>query len=397
LYLKSKQLNPKLKYNVICLERSIFLDDIKALSKRSKDVNFIIFPRRDLDAILIFLNRNDKEWEKLTEANYHSTDYCISGRKKYFNFLNKLVVELDSLFSIDAFLACNFGYLSQQELAKILKIKNIAFIVLHKEGIAVQDKFLELANVYVNHQFVGDKMLFYNKMISNAMIEKKIPGVNSANTSVVGIPRLDPFFNLKKSSSKQIVFFSFYSDDKFGYFIEDKEQLKKLAERSDEFHRIIIEFAKLHSDIKVIIKTKTAKYYVEYVNDIYHAYTNQLLENLIITNKGSALDLTRESSFVIGFNSVTLLSGILAQRKIFSPYFGDLLSEKHWDYFKDSPELITYILSCEDLEKQVLPSIEKIESSLETSKFFLTDLIGEPDGRASERTEQKIIETILNR
>lgn len=158
-----------------------------------------------------------------------------------------------------------------------------------------------------------------------------------------------------------------------------------------------MEFAARHPEITVVIKTKAAFYYLDYVKEIYkrHFSKSKPLPNLIMTNAGDPVGLIRNSFAVLGFSSTTLIEAVIAGKIIISPNFGDLLtSQRTWDYFARHPELIVYVRSKEELDDRLLQAQSSQLPPTEKRLEFLKDLIYLPDGRASQRAEEAIIQVI---
>ena len=105
-------------------------------------------------------------------------------------------------------------------------------------------------------------------------------------------------------------------------------------------------------------------------------------------------DLIIKSKAIIGFNSTTLLEGVIAKKIVISPWFGDLLLNNNWNYFKDFPELINYMNNVADLEK-IIFNFNNITNYNDNKRYeFLHSFIWKPDGNASVRAEKEIIELI---
>ena len=376
--------------------RSIFTHDIKALDKFSGRISYLVIHRRYFSLIFDhFINGPDRK--KITENNYYTENYCQDGKRQYYDFLKKMFPTLKKLIGFDVVLSANFGYLNQQEFAKICLEKDVPFIVLHKEGIAVQDSFDDYVRQFKDRKFIGSKIIFYNNLIKQAFLRVSITGMTEDKMAVAGIPRLDYYFTDNPEPEKKVIFFSFFPKDKFRYQALDEKTFQLVEEESEQFHKLVMEFAKNHPDIKVTVMTKLSNHYVEYVKNILNKYFKESIENLIITNftdQGDPLDFVKQSIAVIGFHSTTLIEAIAADRVVISPDFRGIVGEKAVDYFKDYPSLINYAKTLEDLEKYILNHQKYLNIDPEIKRKFLEELIYTPDGQASIRAENFIIETV---
>ena len=135
VWLATSIINPKCRsnYTVLCMGRSIFADDINAMATYSGQIRYVVIWRSYFQMIFHYFIKGQEE-NKLTEANYHNHDFCKQGKQNYYSFLNKLFPLLHKLIGFKAILACNIGYLDQQEFARVCREKRMPYIVLHKEG-----------------------------------------------------------------------------------------------------------------------------------------------------------------------------------------------------------------------------------------------------------------------
>lgn len=387
--------DPAQEYTVLAIGRSIFSHDIIALEHFGKRINYQVIHLKYFHLIFDHFTAGPEK-EKLTEENYHTHDYCQAGKKKYYLFLKEMFPTLKKLIGFDAIIAANFGYVAQQELARICQEKKLPFIVLHKEGIAVKDAYESYVNQFKNRRFLGAKILFYNDRIKNAFIQVGIDGMDESKMKVVGIPRLDFCFENQenKNQEKQVVFFSFFPRDKFTYQIQDENILNQVKKRSVEFHKTVLDFASRHPEIKLVIMTKMAPHYMQYVQGIFNKHFNKKLDNITMINSGDPLSLIKNSIAVIGFHSTTLIESIAVGRIIISPDFKDIIANQTFDYFEDYPEMVNYARTTKDLEEYIFNQDRYLNYKPAVRDKFLEEFISTPDGQACVRTEAAIIETI---
>jgi len=389
------------EYTVLCISRTIFADDVAAMASFSRQVKYINLHRSYFCRIFDYLVEN---WvkENLSEENYHVYDYCHDGRQKYYLYLKRVFPYLRRWLNFDAVFSGNFAYVEHQELMRVCEENKVPFLVLFKEGIAATasgayDKWLDMCR---GCRFLGARVLFYGDKVRRSLLSINIPGLDENKTKVVGAPRLDDYFTAQERNAdklnKQVVFFSFYSDNFFN-LTDDSGKLQAAKKRCDDFHAWIMNFAKKHKEFKVIIKTKFPDHYLTYVKKIYGEIfidDKDAPDNLIITNLGNPAQLIKESSAVVGFYSTTLTEAIVAGKISLSPYFGDIITDKPWDYFALYPELINYVKSEADFSEYILNPDKYLNYSQKQRAEFLKELIYIPDGQASFRAEEAIIEAI---
>lgn len=393
----ASKVNASGDFTVLCFGRSVFLNDVNALATFGKRIKYLVI-YKDYFRMILEHFMEESEKKLLTERTYHTHNFCQEGKKKYNLYLAKMLPVLRKLIGFDAVLSGNFAYPEQQELEDVCTKEEIPFIVLHKEGLIIPDSEKEWANIYKVYKFRGAKALFYNKKFLRLLLDSKFSRISEDNAKVVGMPRLDFYFPLAKKENKdlnkRVVFFSFYPDDKVIGLINDSEKIKEVKRRIDNFHKWVMNFAARHEDIEVIIKTRLAGHYPEYVNKILKDNFKESINNLVITSVGSPFELIRDSMAVISFNSTTCIKAIVANRVLISPHFGDLIPDKPWDYFGKYPELVNYAKTEEDLKEYILNYKKYLNYNLDNKKEFLEELVGNSDGQASIRAENAIIETI---
>lgn len=393
------QVNNSGDFTVLCLSRSVFMDDVKAMAILSRRLKYLVIGRGHFQIIFNYFT-DESERKQITENNYYTHTFCSQGKQKYYLYLNKLFPLWHKLVGFDAIFSGNFGYIEQQELAKVCQKRHLPFIVLHKEGLVINRSRQQWISLCKNYKFFGAKILLYSHEIMNALLGANITGLSRDKTEVVGMPRSDFYFTQKESiNNKQVVFFSFYPSDIFFFLIDDrlinnKKKFRGAEEKVDDFHKWIMNFALNHKDIKVIIKTKAAEYYLQYVQKIFEDNFKKNINNLVMTNSANPFELIQDSIAVIGFNSSILIEAIMAGKIIISPYFGDFITDKPWDYFSEYPELVNYAKTEADLEEYILNSSQYINYDPKRKEDFLKRFISIPDGRASLRAEEAIIKTI---
>jgi len=403
LWLASSRINPKCEsqYTVLCLGRSIFVDDVNAMAAYGKQIRYIIIWRTYFQVIFRHFIRCPEE-EKLTEENYYHSNYCREGKLKYKAYLEKMFPAMKKMLGFDAVLSGSFTYMEQQELANVCEENRTPVVTLFKEGIAftASGAYERWMNQTRQCKFIGAKMLLYGNKIMEALSASTtgIPGLSPEKLKVVGAPRLDCYFTGEKTaeSARQIVFFSFYSYN-FYHLADSPSQLEEAEKRCVDFHKWVMNFAKNHKDFKVIIKTKLPDHYLNYVKEIYNeaiAGDKKEIDNLTITNLGDSAQMIKDSRAVMGFYSTTLMEAIVADKISISPYFGDIITDKPWDYFAKFPELINYVKTEADLKEYIFNPDKFLDYNSKIREEFLKGLIHIPDGRASLRAETAIIETI---
>ena len=384
--------NSQGSYTVLCLGRTIFTDDVKAMTEHSGQIKYYVIHLRHWQKIYDHFVKQPQRTQ-ITESNYHYCPEGLAPRKKYYRYLQLVLPHLRKFLKINAILSGNFTYVPQIELARVCRQANFPFIVLHKEGLTA-GVYKDTHKLYAGQQFIGTRMLVYNQKILEALIGK-VKNLSLDNIEPVGMPRLDSYFKIKKvKPQKQIIFFSFYPHQRFKRLVTSQQKFNQAINRAADFHKWVINFALQNPSYKIIIKTKSAEFYLDYVKHIFERNFNQPIDNLTITDSGSPPELINQSLVSLGFSSMSLLESLILNKPIISPYFGDIVTDKPWDYFGGYRTLINYVKSQSELH-QLLSHPEQLAPINQQQKNkFLERFIYQPDGRACQRAERAIIKTI---
>jgi hypothetical protein len=370
------------KYNVICIERPIFDEEIQEISKNSGRVNYVLIPK----IIFISIFQSYFYRKKFDHVNYHHDKNLGKEKEKYKKFLENFLNCLLSEIRVDAFMSANYVYSWQQELADICLERDIPFIILHKEGITSPSQYKNLVKTYTNGKFKASKMLLYNDSIREALLEADIEGISSENLVTIGVPRFDKYFSIDKQGN-DIVFFSFFMEDKLRHTNISEKIKIELLQKSINFHIEIMKLAIKMKNINVTIKTKSGDKYLNYVMNIAknNGFTN--LKNLRIINTGTPYDLIKDSFLVGGLNSSVLIEAMISRRQIFMPDFKTNCFE---DYFVNNESLVNYVESSEDII-ECINNFSAEDNEMQIHKSFLEKYISTPDGKSSIRFENEMI------
>lgn len=392
----SRSIDRQSRYNVLCLGRPIFEEDIEELAKYGGTLNYVIVPK------IVFVSVFNRFLPQLLmcHAKYHEMLGYEREKVLCREFFEAFLARFNRAVRIDAVLTANYNYSWQQELAAAARIRGIPFVVLFKEGISPlfaegvspRKAYDLLVAKYTNNWFIGDKLLVYNDRIRDGFSNVRIEGISDETVEVVGIPRFDRYFRLK-SLGRNLVFFSFNFEDKARHLGLTADEFEKYLARTREFHIEVLKFAASYPDLTVTIKTKNNAKYLKYVEEIASEAEHASLGNVIITNQGNVYDLIGNARAVIGYNSTALLEAFAARRIVMAADF-------RWgsvrDYFDKYPNLPYYVSNAQDMAN--------VWSSVEAGRpiddpelnSLLRERIHIPDGQASARAEAAIRRVIAD-
>ena len=388
------RVNGKRHKKLLFLDRSIFRADIEAMANRSGDIQYVGLERKYLWEI--FNKYLDKA--EVSETNYHSEGTLERPRRELFEWVTRLFLILHKLIRFDGIITCNFGYLDQQELFFVAKNQTWPVFVLFKEGmlpeLQLEELFKEYGKKYLNCRLVMTANIHLCQMFQNS----DIPGKDATRFAPVGIPRLDGYKDIAESNSKSdILFLSFFPADKISYASFTDPYRKVIVDISEQFHRMVIRLAVERRDLNIVIKTKVAEHYVDYVEEIarseYKSYRS--LPNLRITNEGRATDLIKRSSHILGSQSTGLLEGLLANRSVGRPRFPDGF-ECDNDFLYGYDTLVSSIREFEDLIKFVDERSSDLLRNERLRDQLLKKLVFTVNYNASELAEKEILLELLS-
>ena len=387
--------NAEAKYRVLCIQRSIFEDDVRAMAERSDDVCFGMLPKGKLHDIFRYFVDRHPEKDELTEFNYHH-GCCRDALDAYGTFMEKVLCIFRDLWRFDALLSGNFGYLQQQEVLRIVEERGIPFVTLFKEGLVIPAYLPDLAKKLIDgKKFAGSKIIFYSEQIREAVLKSNAFEGAQFDVAVSGIPRMDCLAEAKPPDAKRIVLFSFYPRDKFRCFDSEPETMKQACEAADRFHRMIYRFAAEHPDWELCVKTKVGSRYVDYARDLLNLELGEKPPNVRVTNAGAAVDMILDSTVVAAFQSTTAIEALVAGRTVVCPDLSAYFGDEPWDYFQDRPELVSYVRSTEDFEKVMRNAgLQDNNAQQGDRDEFLRQMVHGADGMASQRAVDEIIATI---
>jgi hypothetical protein len=395
LYMLTNPLSKKGKYRILVLSKPIFNDDTEAINSVSKDLYFLMFPRLLLAEYMKKYSNSLEPTDDMWTVQYDGTP----EQQKIFKSVEKMFTYLHKYLRFDAIFAGNYTYPSQQEFLRVAQKQGIPTIVLYKEGLAPPGSMTKRVSkkLYRGRRFFGSKILVYNNIIKDVLLNAHIPGISSENLAVVGIPRIDKFIRGKNKPKEamNIVLFAFDPDQKVFRYVENNSDISAFTERGRKFQANIIRFCCENPNYHLTIKSKSRYVAYSLIPKILIEYgINNLPRNIEITSSTPSYDLIRQSTYVLGFTSTTLLEAMIFERPILCPYFHDIIPLERTDFFVDYPEGVNYIKDYKNLQELLNGDIKINYANPEIKNAALKPLLFSLDGNASKRVEMEIINTI---
>lgn len=393
-----KGVKPKAKrnpshYTILYFSKPIFQDDINSIELISEELTFQKFPVIYLTTIVkYFIPNVDTE---LNDANYHLNITDTNEIVRLRHYLLKFFKHLNKTNKFHAVMTGNFVYTQQQEMFVVLKQLNIPSIVLYKEGMMPLEKLKTAKEfLYKTKVFRSNYIFFYNNLIRDTVVNSNIPGLTKNKTKVIGIPRFDKYFNYSKKAIKNtIVLFSFEPFEKGNYLVDDKSKMISFIKEVTHFHKIFADACIKNENLSLIVKTKSSKKAIRFAESIFDSYKTSLGSRLVISNSLSTENLIKNSSFIAGFSSTTLIEGLILKRSIICPKFNNTTINEQNDLLHPYQALANYINSLNELLELLKTKNKLVDEELKNE--FINQRIFKSDGNSSLRVYNEII-NVLN-
>lgn len=378
----------KVKYKILVLTKIGGIDDIMSIPKnKNKDILFLEVNRSIFKKIYfsIYQIKNKKKLD--TRGNEFL-------KKKYLNFLMKILIKINKIYKIDGIIGFNYVYFAEKDLHTACTKLKIPFLLLYKEGVSTDTelKYLEYSLRKSKIKFEGSKIAVYSNYTKKLLYQTNFFDKNKIE--VVGCSRLGRSFSYKnKIPKKQIVYYAIQNDrglahrflKSFGNkFFKDLEYHKHYNAKYNwnDMHtkvlKILKKFAINNPEIKIIIKVKTG----------VSMRSHSLPENIKLLYYGTGHHLLETSKVVIGWNTTAILEGIAANRFILLPYFHKKLKkEENGSELSLKLKNKNYGYSENDFYKKLDSFMKKkyIKNEINNNLYSLEHYLGNKDNKANFR------------
>lgn len=337
----------------------------------------------------------------LDDFDYRPHDRTLDGDKlAYRKFLARTCRHYCRLLGIRAFVAANFGYVAERELAGACEDVGVPFIALHKESIrtAAQRPIYEQGLIDNVGPFTGRAVAVYNEEERQSLIRTKL--VDAARIEVVGCPRVDVQHMRRRVGStppqRSVVYFAIdplAGNRTFGPLPEHAGQESEIPQwrtTTLETERALVAWATAHSDVPVHVKAKFG--HSQRVRDRFALH--QVPNNMTIHYTGVGTDLIEAAHVVVGINTTALLEALAAGRHVVVPLFGEAAEPAAGPFLFELGTAVTTVDSPTALGNAIDNALGlPIRTQLDDGARELLDrYLGNPDGAASERARAWILQ-----
>ncbi len=375
-FLKSKIKNKK--RNILILEKSHGIDDIKQISKLSLDKNlrFILLSRGHLHIIYNFFFKKNKDLDL------------------YKNYVNKVFFYFNKIININLIISFNLMYKSERVLQKLDQNLDVKFLVCQKECLFNEDVLKNLKNRFLKlDKFTGDHITVYNEQFKSMIISTN--HVDPNKITVVGMSRADYYFNKQAKKQDHVLFFLINPDT--GLINSNLNfSWNELAENT---LTSTLNFAEKNPHIKFIFKAKIIGDNESYKQQ--KLIKDKNLKNCSIVFGGNSNKLILDSRLIIAFNSTAIFEALACKKDIIIPYFKKKFEINLKKYIIDTSisENIYHAQNEKEIEN-ILENTFRNKNKIsykysEADNELLEKYIGNSDGNSSKRLVG-VIEKIIN-
>ncbi len=310
-------------------------------------------------------------------------------------FLTSTFNSLNYFLKLDGFISFNIFYYAEKPFDEVCKNLNKRFIILHKESVLTPIEDYYFAKVYkkYNDRSLSYKISTYSENHKQMLIKSKI--ATKKQIIVNGCPRSDYSFRLRKikPEKKLVVFYLIVEKRmKSNKFVRIMEKSNAYwGKLNDQTLKYLIEYAKINSDVKIILKGKTG------VHEKYQLISKSLPENFTFIDGGSGEKFLKDAKIIIAFNSTVVLEAIASNRNLIIPNFNNenkrkknlMLKIDDKKYFTSSKKQFNKKL---DLYLNSKYKNKKISNpDKKTLKYYL----GNTDGKSGKKM-QKFLKKVIN-
>ena len=319
--LKRIKYNKKNLKKILIFSKSGGNEDIKESFQNYKNNNIIFYwiPRSFLKKIFFYHFKGKRYKDYYTKIS-HSKE--INKKRFYVKFLTSTFISLNNFLKLDGFISFNLFYYAEKHFDEVCLNLNKKFIIFHKESTFTPIEEIGASRVYKNHndKTLSHKISVYSEIQKKILIKSKI--ANKNQVIVNGCPRSDYAFRLRKIKPKKNIIVYYMIESKRGSDLVSKKFNINWVKLYNQTLRYLIEYAKINSDVKIILKGKTG------IHKRNHFSLRDLPENCTFIEGGTGEKLLQDAKVVIAFNSTIVLEAIAGNRKLVIPNFNNEKTRK---------------------------------------------------------------------
>lgn len=357
---------------ILSLNPDMFRGDLEVLSKQ-----------KELNVLRIHVG-----WERLIISSFYperadALDYYNPTKDEIIekaqaecrDFLRVLLQYLYKRIPIDCIVIPNVRYLEDLDWCYVSRELGVRIILMFREGLMMFERgYLgTLGRQKKFGKFQGDHIIVHNNVSKKMFVESGF--ANPDIVSINGVLRMDDFIKKIKNKKetgkhrKRVTLFYFnYDNSNEGFSTEFGYSPPGVPyELYKDTNLALINLAKMHPDIDVVIKPKPKDYESGHFQKLIKEEGVDLavIKNYSIEPNANVHNLILGSDVIIGLQSTAILESAIAGKVIIMPYYEKFRKSEWSDRFgyrnylglfkvaSDSKELLHLIH--ESFSRRVIP------------------------------------------
>ena len=387
--------NRNSRKRILVLSKSAGIDDVRE-SLQGSPINAKV----DILSRSV-IKRSAKRYLKnrVTDISYISNNAELEKDKlRYRNHLKKTLQYFAKYYGCDVIIQFSYTYYAERELAAACSEVGIRFLTAHKECLNSEPmkahKIDRVKEGLGNYE--GYKISVYNDSQKEVITSSGF--ADEWRVDVVGCPRVNASHRKRSvipddDKTTTILYYLINEEAGLPSYIENGKTRRGIKINGtvatwkpmvEQVDKTLIQFARDHSNVRIILKTKTGFTKAQLKN----FNLNSMPGNIEIVKEGTGHDLLDDAHIVVGFNSTAVLEAVAAGRKTIVPLFENLLNPKVVPYAIDMEQGVLLAKNKKAFKAFLEESVAdpKIAGVLKPGQKNLLDkLLGNGDGSADER------------
>lgn len=337
-----KLLFVKTKKKGFALSANRFRDDLEILNQSKKIKIYKIPLKIQYNLISPYENLIKK-----FKSNYFDNSNEIENQKKvYDHYLKNILKYFFEYFKFNFVLSAAVHYIQDYDIANIAQKYGVKYIIFQRENFGIIEYQSNKVKQYYSSYKPSGADIIVTQNLNTAEMLKSLDVGSKSKVINLGCLRMENFINSLKNPSKKIknkrkktiTFFSFAPNVGINLSTYPPRVMSAfggegLIDFFKNSHNEIINFAKNNDDIKLVIKTKWQKNWVDKIINNWKLQTKSSIpNNCTITSTATPHELIKNSDLVISFNSTTILESGLMNIPVIIPKFDEAIN-KYSEYY----------------------------------------------------------------
>ncbi len=390
---------------VLVLGKSFGIEDFyAAFDSVPSKIKFYYLSRAYIkDVYENFLGHHNLE-ENSYELN--NTKEIILNKKKCELFFKEIIYYLNKIHSFQGIISFNFKYHREIEFQKSITNSGLKFLSCHKESLLTNTDIEIYKKILTSGigKYSGNIITVYNKLFQKLLLDKSI--IDKKNIVVTGMPRADSLYKIKNNKLKKnyILILLFDQDKGFQNLnelkIQSKNKLKgkNWSKLSNDTLNVVLKIASKYKNYNFVFKSKVNNFpgTIKQINLI----KKNMLPNCKIITSGSGIELIKNSSAVIGFNTTGIIESAIINKPTIVPLINLNFNLLKNSILKLDPSIHYYPKTKKNLQnliEKVIFDKLPIKRYKPKKNDYVDYYIGNIDGKSGRKLRNVIYGLFLNK